>query len=178
MSAEEDVEKGLARRSNDIDAMLKSADDRETRELLILLKDLSIGVQTAIKTGTINNEMTLRGNTALQTHIEQFNKFKDEEFASLKTQIMSKEMERRGFVGAVNKFSKPIAIVIWALTCTIFTWGYSRISETSVALTTHLAVSDVLDKKRDEVDRHLATEVDSIGTKMAIMIDQHSRAQK
>jgi len=147
MADEEQHRRSEDRTAQDIQDMLKDADDREKREMLLLLQRLSEGVQTAITTGQINNQMTLNGNSALQAHIEEFNKFKE---------LATKKWNgAEGAWGVVSRVAPWVASVLWAIAMALGAWGGNKLVETSSAITTHLAVSAAGDANRDSKIEHI-----------------------
>jgi len=134
------------RTAQDIQDMLKVADDREQREMLLLLQRLADGVQTAITTGQINNQMTLNGNAALQAHIEEFKAFKEV--------AITKWSGDKGAWGVVNRIAPWIASGLCTLVLALGTWAGTKLLETNAIITTHLAVSANQDNHRDiEIDK-------------------------
>jgi len=163
-------ENEMLRRSTDdpsvsINQMIKEADDREKREMLLVLQRLAEMAQGSITSQQLNNQMTLN----LSVEVNKLSKQIDE----IKEAAKLNSAEKKGMLGVINKFARPITIGLWSLTLAVGTWAFSKMNDTSDALRSHLAVSAALDEKRDEIDRELNSEMKKVSTAVAIMVEQH-----
>lgn len=166
----------LHRRIDDDTAMsikelLKEADDREKREMLLVLQRMAENLKTNGDALQLNNQMTLNLSAELQKLSRQFMGFKEEHLEAT--------AEKKGMLGVINKFARPIAVAIWGLTLAIGGWGFSKINDTAQIVSMHLAVSEaVANKKRDDAIKHQGEEMDKLNTSMAVMVEQHRKEPK